>query len=209
MFVRVQTGNYVQISQIKTWKEKRQQKLIGKMFGFCTALPKVTLFEEGELSEPEEVFMDSSSADMDFPLNLCHNGNTAESTTALYKEYNLQEKQRINSLRQHLGFLLQIFLIVCPSLHFWTWIIALFFLVGSDGSAGLIANANFRVQWKGEGSVERWRGSSAFTFLLAPVPLCRPAAGWIRVLDPVGADFHMLLPPKSFFRQTVTREPTN
>lgn len=31
---------------------------------------KVTLFEEGELSEPEEVVMDSSSADMDFPVNL-------------------------------------------------------------------------------------------------------------------------------------------
>lgn len=70
MFVRLQTGNYVQISQIKTWKEKGQQKLIGKMFGFCTALSKVTVFEEGELSEPEEVFIDSSSADMDFPLNL-------------------------------------------------------------------------------------------------------------------------------------------
>lgn len=67
------------------------------MFGFCTALPKFTLFEEGELSEPEEVFMDSSSADMDFPLNLCYNGNTAESTTALYKQYNLRNYCLVNS----------------------------------------------------------------------------------------------------------------
>lgn len=57
------------------------------MLGFCIALPKVTLFEEGELSEPEEVLMDSSSADMDFPLNLCYNRNIAESTTALINSW--------------------------------------------------------------------------------------------------------------------------
>lgn len=32
---------------------------------------KVTSLAQGELSEPDEVFLDSSSADMDFPFSLC------------------------------------------------------------------------------------------------------------------------------------------
>lgn len=33
---------------------------------------KVTSLAQGELSEPDEVFLDSSSADMDFPFSLCY-----------------------------------------------------------------------------------------------------------------------------------------
>lgn len=60
--------NVVLCIKLPTARERRNKRWKWKCLGYVS--PTFTLFEEGELSEPEEVFMDSSSADMDFPLNL-------------------------------------------------------------------------------------------------------------------------------------------
>lgn len=51
------------------WRQLYEKKNI-ICFGLWSSKTNVTLFIEGELSEPEELFLDSSSADIDFPLRL-------------------------------------------------------------------------------------------------------------------------------------------
>lgn len=59
----------------------------------------------------------------------------------------------------------------------------------------MIVTADFRVQWEGEGPVERRRRSSALSLLLAPGSLLRLAVDWVRLLGPAGAVLHFVLPP--------------
>lgn len=45
---------------------------------------QVTSLVEGELSEPEDVVLDSSSADMDFPFRLCYRAKEEQGCSLLW-----------------------------------------------------------------------------------------------------------------------------
>lgn len=64
---------------------------------------------------------------------------------------------------------------------------------------GGVTSTNSMVRWQGEGSIEgRW-GSSAFTFLPAPLCLCGLTVAWDRVLGSAGAELHTVLLPQLSF----------
>lgn len=51
--------------------EEKRRLLSGSKFRIWLKQTQVTSLVEGELSEPDDVVLDSSSADMDFPFSLC------------------------------------------------------------------------------------------------------------------------------------------